>query len=119
MHYRAQGWHVLATDGGIDMKAIILGSSLTVIALLSLSFFADSQEKNSEMTFFITSAGSDKGADLDGLAGADKHCQALAEAVGAGNHTWRAYLSTTAADGKPAVNARDRIGKGPWKNAKG
>jgi len=119
MHYRAQGWHVLATDGGIDMKAIILGSSLTVIALLSLSFFADSQEKNSEMTFFITSVGSGKGADLGGLAGADKHCQALAEAVGAGNHTWRAYLSNTAADGKPAVNARDRIGKGPWKNVKG
>jgi hypothetical protein len=101
------------------MKAIILGSALTVIALLSLSFFADSQEKNSEMTFFITSVGSGKGADLGGLAGADKHCQALTEAVGAGNHTWRAYLSTTAADGKSTVNARDRIGKGPWTNAKG
>src|SRR4029077_9125986 len=49
----------------------------------------------------------------------DKHCQALAQAVGAGNHTWHAYLSTSAADGKPAVNARDRIGKGPWQNAKG
>jgi hypothetical protein len=71
------------------------------------------------MTFFITSVGSGKGADLGGLAGADKHCQALAQAVGAGNRTWHAYLSTSAADGKPAVNARDRIGKGPWQNTKG
>ena len=71
------------------------------------------------MTFFITSVGSGKGGDLGGLAGADKHCQALAEAIGAGTHTWHAYLSTAAADGKPAVNVRDRIGKGPWKNAKG
>ena len=59
------------------------------------------------------------GANLGGIAGADKHCQALAEAAGAGNRTWRAYLSTSAADGKPASNARDRIGKGPWQNAKG
>ncbi len=71
------------------------------------------------MTFFITSVGSGKGGDLGGLAGADKHCQALAEAVGAGNHIWHAYLSTSATDRQPAVNARDRIGKGPWKNAKG
>lgn len=71
------------------------------------------------MTFFLTSAGPGNGADLGGLAGADKHCQALAEAVGAGNHTWRAYLSTTAEDGKPAINARDRIGNGPWHNQAG
>ncbi len=71
------------------------------------------------MTFFITSVSSGKGADLGGLAGADKLCQALAQAVGAGNRTWRAYLGTDATDGKPAVNARDRIGKGPWQNAKG
>ena len=70
------------------------------------------------MTFFITSKGPGDGANLGGLAGADKHCQNLATAAGAGN-TWRAYLSTTAADGQPAVNARDRIGKGPWYNAKG
>jgi len=71
------------------------------------------------MTFFISSAGSGKGADLGGLAGADRHCQSLAAAAGAGKRTWRAYLSTTAADGKPAVHARDRIGKGPWHNAQG
>lgn len=64
------------------------------------------------MTFFITSAGPGKGADLGGLAGADKHCQALAAAVGAGNRTWRAYLSTSAAGNQKAVNARDRIGQG-------
>ena len=70
------------------------------------------------MTFFVTSVGSGNGADLGGLAGADAHCQELAAAVGAGG-TWRAYLSTQAADGQPAVNARDRIGGGPWQNAQG
>ncbi|MDY0038449.1 MAG: lectin [Zoogloea oleivorans] len=69
--------------------------------------------------FFVTSSGLGKGADLGGLSGADAHCQKLASAVGAGNRTWRAYLSTQAANGQPAVNARDRIGKGPWANAKG
>ena len=71
------------------------------------------------MTFFITSVGSGNGAALGGLAGADQHCQNLAKAAGAGNKTWRAYLSTAAADGRAAVNARDRIRKGPWYNAKG
>jgi hypothetical protein len=71
------------------------------------------------MTFFITSAGPGKGADLGGLAGADRHCQALAQAAGAGGRTWRAYLSTQAVGGAQAVNARDRIGRGPWQNAKG
>jgi hypothetical protein len=68
------------------------------------------------MTFFITSTGPGKGGDLGGLEGADRHCQALAQAAGAGNRTWRAYLST---QGAGAVNARERIGKGPWQNAKG
>ncbi len=71
-----------------------------------------------KISFFITSTGPGNGANLGGLAGADKHCQTLASAVGAGDRTWRAYLSTTG-DGKTAVNARDRIGKGPWYNAKG
>jgi hypothetical protein len=75
--------------------------------------------QNSNMSFFLTSTGPGKGADLGGLAGADKHCQSLAATAGAGNKTWHAYLSVAAADGKPAVNARDRIGKGPWVNAKG
>lgn len=72
-----------------------------------------------QMTFFVTSVGLGDGAKLGGLAGADAHCLALASAAGAGNHRWRAYLSTSAATGQPAVNARDRIGPGPWRNAKG
>jgi hypothetical protein len=71
------------------------------------------------MSFFVTSVGSGNGANLGGLAGADMHCQTLAAAAGAGNRTWRAYLSAAAANGQPAVNARDRIGSGPWYNAKG
>jgi hypothetical protein len=70
------------------------------------------------MTFFVTGAGPGKGADLGGIEGADRHCQALAQRAGAGNKTWRAYLSTQAADGKEAINARDRIGRGPWQNFK-
>ena len=71
------------------------------------------------MSFFITSVGSGDGANLGGLAGADRHCHALADAAGVRGKTWRAYLSATAANGQPAVNARDRIGTGPWYNAKG
>jgi hypothetical protein len=71
------------------------------------------------MTFFVTSVGPGNGANLGGLAGADGHCQKLAAAVGAGNRSWRAYLSTQASGGQSAVNARDRIGQGPWHNAKG
>lgn len=71
------------------------------------------------MTFFITSTGSGNGADLGGLEGADRHCQSLAQAAGAGAHTWHAYLSVPATGGKPAVNARDRIGNGPWHNYAG
>lgn len=75
--------------------------------------------QDADMSFFLTSAGPGNGADLGGLAGADAHCQALAEAVGAGSRTWRAYLSTSGANGEPAVDARDRIGDGPWLNANG
>jgi hypothetical protein len=71
------------------------------------------------MTFFVTSVGLGKGGDLGGLTGADAHCQQLAQAAGAGGKTWRAYLSTQAAGGAQAVNAKDRIGRGPWQNAKG
>jgi hypothetical protein len=71
------------------------------------------------MSFFITSTNPGKGGDLGGLAGADRYCQSLAASVGAGNKTWRAYLSNAALNGQPAVNARDRIGNGPWRNAKG
>jgi hypothetical protein len=72
--------------------------------------------QQSDLSFFVTSTGSGKGGDLGGLAGADAYCQALAQSVGAGHKTWRAYLST---QGDNAVNARDRIGAGPWRNAKG
>jgi len=93
--------------------------SWTVAALLVLTVSGAGQAQQAGMSFFVTSNGVGKGADLRGLEGADRHCQQLAQAAGAGNKTWRAYLSTQAADGKPAVNARDRIGKGPWQNAKG
>ena len=71
------------------------------------------------MSFFITSEGPANGADLGGPGGADAHCQSLAAAVGAGVKSWRAYLNTRAVDGQPAVNARERIGTGPWRNSKG
>jgi hypothetical protein len=90
---------------------------LAVAALLGLLGAAQAQQP--QMSFFVTSVGLGKGADLGGLEGADRHCQQLAQAAGAGGRTWRAYLSTQAADGHPAVNARDRIGGGPWQNAKG
>ncbi len=88
-----------------------------VLATLGVGGCADPQQNR--MTFFVTSAGSGKGADLGGLAGADRHCQNLAQAAGAGNRTWRAYLSTAATVDTPGVNAIDRIGRGPWQNAKG
>jgi hypothetical protein len=75
--------------------------------------------QTANMSFFVTSVGIGNGGNLGGLAGADNHCQTLAQAAGAGAKTWHAYLSTQAADGKPAINARDRIGNGPWQNAKG
>jgi len=88
-------------------------------ALLALGLSAGAGAQQSDMTFFITSAGPGNGADLGGLEGADRHCQQLAEAAGAGGRTWRAYLSAQASGGAPAVNARDRIGEGPWQNAEG
>jgi hypothetical protein len=77
------------------------------------------QAQQAGMTFFVTSVGKGNGADLGGLAGADAHCQALATASGSTNTNWRAYLSTTEPGGAAGVNARDRVGKGPWQNAKG
>jgi hypothetical protein len=90
-------------------------------ACLALAVIAapPAQAQSADTSFFLTSNGPGKGGDLGGIAGADRHCQSLAQAAGAGSKTWRAYLSTQAADGQPAVNAKDRIGKGPWKNAKG
>src|SRR5437016_13581177 len=105
-------------------KQFVLGV-FTVSILGSSVALAQEQNKGDQkkgppppMSFFVTSVGSGKGANLGGLAGADAHCQELAAAVGAGNRTWHAYMSTQAAGGQPAVNARDRIGQGPWFNAK-
>ena len=93
--------------------SVTIAASVAVLAL-GLSAQVNAQQAN--MTFFVTGAGPGKGADLGGLEGADRHCQQLAQAAGAGGKTWRAYLST---QGAGAVNARDRIGRGPWQNAKG
>jgi len=90
------------------------------IALVVLPAWCAAQPADrSSMTFFVSSVGSGRGADFGGLAGADAHCQKLATAAGAGGHQWRAYLSASAAGGSPAVDARSRIGNGPWQNAKG
>lgn len=100
------------------MKFRIAGP-LFAAAALTLGSSAGLQAQQNAMTFFVASAGLGKGGDLGGLAGADAQCQSLAQAAGAGSRTWRAYLSTSAAGGAAAVNARDRIGRGPWVNAKG
>jgi hypothetical protein len=110
------------------MKAI----SPSTLAALTLAAFAGAHAQNApapaasapralpkDFSFFLTSQPIGHGGNLGGLAGADAHCQQLATAVGFGQRTWRAYLSTQAADGQPAINARDRIGKGPWTNARG
>ena len=94
-------------------------SNLVILGSLLLLGAQPSQDQQPVLTFFITSAGSGNGADLGGLEGADLICQTLAEAAGSKNVQWHAYLSTIPANGKPAVDARDRIGKGPWYNAKG
>jgi len=97
--------------------------ALALAATMALSFSALAQRaplpQFPNMTFFISSTGGPDGGNLGGLAGADKLCQDLATKHGAGGKTWRAYLSTQAQDGMPAVNARDRIGNGPWVNAEG
>ena len=92
---------------------------LTVIAFAGLGLAAPAQAQPATMSFFVTSVGLEKGANLGGLDGADAHCQALAKAAGSTETNWHAYLSTTEPGGVAGVNARDRIGKGPWKNAKG
>lgn len=97
------------------MKCVELAAAVGLLVLAGSA----AEAQPAEMTFFVTSAGSGKGADLGGLEGADAICQRLAQAAGAGGKTWRAYLSTQATGGVAAVNARDRIGAGPWRNAKG
>ena len=96
--------------------------ALRLIGLSMLCGCASSAGRTPEgtaMSFFLTSVGPGNGANLGGLSGADEHCRRLAAAVGAANRTWRAYLSTLGSGGQSAVNARDRIGQGPWFNARG
>ena len=104
------------------MQRIITVSFAASLATLSLggAAFAQQQAPQSpNMTFFVAGSGPGKGGDLGGLAGADAHCQKLAAAVGAGGKTWRAYLSGPEAAQAKGINARDRIGSGPWQNSKG
>ncbi len=99
------------------MKKTLLFTSAALVAAMASISTVNSQQN--EMSFFITSVGSGDGANLGGLAGADAHCQALAEAAGSSGKTWRAYLSAHATASTPAVDARNRIGFGPWYNAEG
>ena len=100
-------------------KLATVSRHLACVAVLTIGAALPTSAQQAGMTFFVTSAGIGNGDNLGGLAGADNHCQTLAQASGAGAKAWRAYLSTQPADGKPAINAKDRIGKGPWVNAKG
>jgi hypothetical protein len=105
------------------MKRSKIPAVVLFVAAAAMASGLQAQEKKKapggDMTFFVTSAGKGSGADLGGLAGADAHCQSLAKAAGSKRTSWKAYLSTTAPGGDAGVNARDRIGKGPWRNAKG
>ncbi len=101
------------------MKNRGLIASLTLLCLAPAGCGTVERYEQFTMSFFITSTGTGKGANLGGLEGADQHCQALASAAGAGHRNWRAYLSNSLSPGSPTVHARDRIGKGPWKNVRG
>lgn len=103
----------------MNRRTRILVHSLTSIAAVALLGACATTPAGGPMGFFVTSAGPGDGANLGGLAGADAHCKKLATSVGAGARNWRAYLSTGWTSTTPVVNARDRIGKGPWYNAKG
>ena len=107
------------------MRSYLTATSLAVLTASMLAFAqqppaggGQPPAQQQPMSFFVTSAGPGNGANLGGLAGADRHCQTLAQAAGGGSKTWRAYLSASASGGQAAVNARDRIGPGPWYNAK-
>lgn len=109
---------VRSTTGGTRVSRwrdrALLGTAAALLASC-----ASGSDPRPAMTFFVTSVGLGAGADLGGLDGADRHCQALAAKAGAGSRTWRAYLSTQGKAGGRTVNARERIGKGPWHNAAG
>jgi hypothetical protein len=101
------------------MKRMMRVGTGATLALLAVGAVAVAHAQSPNMSFFVTSVGTGKGADFGGLEGADKYCQTLAATAGAGSKAWRAYLSTQASGSAPEVNAKDRIGKGPWQNAKG
>ena len=98
---------------------LIIGATVLSILAGSALYFTQQVEEQNPMSFFVTSVGLGDGANFGGLEGADAHCQILATAAGSGGKTWHAYLSTQARPGQPALNARDRIGSGPWYNVKG
>jgi hypothetical protein len=103
----------------IPLALVALGGSAIAQQQAAPAGAPPAPQPQGPMSFFVTSVGKGDGANLGGLAGADAHCKALATAVGRGNVEWHAYLSAAAANGQPQVNARDRIGRGPWYNAKG
>jgi len=103
----------------VNIASRTAGRAVVFMLLGGTSLSAAAQTDPNRMTFFVTSAGKGKGADLGGLEGADAHCLALARSAGSKDTAWRAYLSTTAPGGAAGVSARERIGKGPWRNAKG
>src|SRR5215469_5353814 len=113
-------WQAVELPNGrhTNMHKRYLSGFLAVAGIARCVMLAQNAPPQQPMGFFVTSVGSGKGADLGEIAGADAQCQRLAAAAGAGSGTWHAYLSTSAKDGQPAVNARDRIGSGPWYNAK-
>ncbi|MEZ5775847.1 MAG: hypothetical protein R3D33_14410 [Hyphomicrobiaceae bacterium] len=100
------------------MKNLAVTATLCILGAMLIPGAAAAQSPE-DLSFFVTSAGKGDGANLGGLEGADAHCAALAKAAGSPHENWRAYLSTTAPAGEAGVNARDRIGKGPWRNSKG
>lgn len=110
---------VIALAGGLAVWVMTPGDAPDADASASTGEATPTPASAEDMGFFITSVGPGDGGDLGGLEGADAHCQVLAEEVGAGDRVWRAYLSTQATDDEAAVNARDRIGEGPWLNARG
>ena len=103
----------------LGLFSLMIGGSASALAQQGMGMGMGAPQEPLEMGFFVTSVGIGNGGDLGGLEGADAHCQSLADEAGAGHRTWRAYLSTQATDDAPAVDARDRIGAGPWANAKG
>jgi hypothetical protein len=110
----------------MKLSAIVAAAFLVSAGLTAPSYAQDKKDKSAQkkggggdMSFFVTSKGKGNGADLGGLEGADAHCNALAKDAGSKRTNWKAYLSTTQPGGEAGINARDRIGKGPWRNAKG